>query len=63
MLSIKIGVRTMPSAVPIKLASVTRPTAVARSSIENQRAGTFVHALSKNGWDTAIPIVLINTSV
>lgn len=31
-------------AVPIRLESVTSPTAVARSSGENQRAGTFVQA-------------------
>src|SRR5436190_2182569 len=50
--SVRMGVRTMPIAVPTRLASVTRPTAIARSCTVNQLAGTFVHALSKNGCAT-----------
>ena len=60
--SVKMGVKTIPSAVPTRLASVTNPTAVARSSTANQFAGTFVQALSRKGCAAAIPIVQANTS-
>ena len=53
----------MPTAMPSMLASVIRPTAVARSPWANQLAGTFVQASSRNGWATAMPIVLSSTSV
>ena len=59
----RIGVSTNPTAMPSMLASVIRPTAVARSPCANQLAGTFVQASSRNGWATARPIVLSSTSV
>ena len=59
--SVNTGVSTIPSAVPTRLASVTRPTAVARSWIENQLAGTFVQALSRKGCAAAMPTVLHST--
>ena len=50
-------------ATPSMLASVTRPTAVALWSSANQFAGTLVHASSRKGCATAMPIVQSNTSV
>ena len=61
MLSTRMGVSASPMAVPTRFARVTRPTAVARSSIANQLAGIFVQAFSRKGWATAIPIVLHST--
>ena len=63
MASARIGVSTEPTAMPSMLASVTRPTAVARSPWANQLAGTLVQASSRNGWATARPIVVTSTSV
>ena len=57
--SIRIGVSTMPRAVPTRLESVTSPTAVARSSMLNHCAGTLVQALSRKGWAMAMPMVLM----
>ena len=53
----------MPTATPSMLASVMRPTAVARSPAGNQFAGTLVHELSRNGCAMAMPIVHSRTSV
>ena len=63
MASARIGVSTNPSAMPSMLARVTRPTAVARSPWANQLAGTLVQASSRNGCETARPIVQSSTSV
>src|SRR5512133_1638804 len=63
MVSINMGGRTIPSAVPTRLESVTMPTAVARSSMENQLAGTLVQAFNRKGWAAAIPMVAASTSV
>ena len=63
MLLARIGVSAKPSAMPIMLARVMRPTAVARSPWANQLAGTLVHASSRNGWEMARPIVQSSTSV
>ncbi len=53
----------MPAPTPSMLASVISPTAVARSPEANQFAGTLVHALSRNGCATAMPMVQTSTSV
>ena len=53
----------MPTAIPAMLASVTRPTAVARSRGANQLAGTFVQASIRKGCATARPTVLTSTRV
>ena len=63
MASARTGVRAMPTAMPSMLASVISPTAVARSPGANQLAGTLVHASSRNGWATAMPMVASSTSV
>ena len=47
--SVRMGVKTIPSAVPTRLERVIKPTAVARSSMANQLAGTFVHAFKRKG--------------
>ncbi len=57
------GVSAMPTAMPSMLASVVRPTAVARCRRSNQCAGILVHALSRNGCATAMAIVASSTSV
>ena len=56
------GETAMPTATPSMLASVIRPTAVARSLAGNQLAGTLVHESSRNGCATAMPMVLARTS-
>ena len=43
----RMGVSTIPRAVPARLERVTRPTAVARSSAGNHLAGTLVQALEE----------------
>ncbi len=57
------GESARPAPTPSMLASVIRPTAVARSPGANQFAGTLVQELSRNGWATAMPMVHERTSV
>ncbi len=48
--------------VPTRLAKVTSPTAVARSSRGNHLAGTVVQALRRSGCATAMPMDPARTS-
>ncbi len=57
------GESPRPAPTPSMLASVISPTAVARSPEANQLAGILVHALSRNGCATAMPMVQTSTSV
>ena len=53
---IRYGVSVIPPSIPIYIASVPSPAAVARSSIGNQRAASLVIALRMKGCPIAMPI-------
>ena len=62
MLLMRTGVSASPRAIPMRLASVARATAVARSVGAHHLAGTLVQAFNRKGWAMAMPIVAASTA-